>query len=355
MSDSIVRKQEELFPLSVPIPEGARWAQLCADALLVAKRRRSDNTLKTYRKQFEAWADWCQSFGVASVVPIDPRVLVSHLEWLAKRRYKRNTILLRLAVLSAVDKQARTTPENPHPAKLRSHEFVVSWWQGFCRENPQNLKQAPFVTREQIARVLRVMWSRRPTPLRHVRNARDAALILIGYLGACRRSELAAMRVGDLILSERGLTIVWQHSKGDQLSLGVERLILPQDELELCAVHAWKHWLEIYRQHVAPAAGELDPKLPAFPIVKGGVIQTRALVDTQVFQMIARRSKDARIAMSPHSLRAAFATHATEVGEETEVAEHGRWRSPGSMRPYVRRSRAWKKNATRGLGKLSLE
>jgi integrase len=354
MSEIVRSRQEELFPLSVPIPEGAKWAELCADALLVAKKRRSDNTLKTYRKQFDAWAQWCHSFGVTSVVPIDPRVLVSHLEWLAKRGYKRSTILLRLAVLSNVDNRSRMSAENPHPAKLRSHELVVSWWQGFCRENPQNLKQAPFVTREQIARVLRVMYSRRPTPLRHVRNARDAALILIGYLGACRRSELAAMRVGDLILSERGLTIVWQHSKGDQLSLGVERLILPQDELELCAVEAWKRWLGIYRQHVAPA-GELDPKLPAFPILKSGVIQNRALVDTQVFQMIARRSKDARVAMSPHSLRAAFATHATEVGEETEVADHGRWRSPGSMKPYVRRSRAWKKNATRGLGRLSLE
>lgn len=344
-------KQAELFPLNtVRVPPSAKWAELCFDAVIQADKARSENTKLTYATQFENFVDWCAKYEVKEQDVFTPEVLVSHLEWLKQAGYSRATIGLRRTVICAVDQRMRTTPTDPEPYSLNHHPLVVSWWKGYARENPASIGRAPYVGREDLRKVLRAMfeckkWRVNPA----LYNARDRAIVLLGYLGAFRRSELSYLNIGDLTFQGGALVVRWKASKGDSMSIGEERVILPQEESELCAIDAVQRWLDMYRGEPLFEGAEPAPETPLFPSIHCGRVKAKRMPDTQIYQRIVAISKLAGVAMSPHSLRAAFATHALEHSDEGEVAFHGRWKSRTTMQPYVRRSRTWTKNPT---GKL---
>lgn len=345
--------QAQLFPLEkAQVPPAAKWAELCRDAVLQAASSRSENTKLTYACQFDQYVDWAIRYEVDPIMPLSPEVLVSHLEWLKQDRKSRATISLRRTVLCAVDARLRATGTDPDPHSLRYHPLVLNWWKGYCRENPASIGRAPYVDREDLRKILRAMMARKSHRSRpEIHNARDRALILLGYLGAFRRSELSALNVGDVDFSSRGLTVRWKTSKTDRESVGEERGILPQEETELCAVDAVERWLDIYRGSPLFESEPMDPSAPMFPIIISGRITARRMPMTQIYQRLVTISKYSGIPFTPHSLRAAFATHALELSDEGEVAFHGRWKSGQTMRPYVRRSRTWSKNPTGKLGK----
>lgn len=343
--------QSELFPLqTVRVPPSAKWAELCFDAVIQADKARSENTKLTYLTQFENFVDWCAKYEVREDDVFTPEVLVSHLEWLKQAGYSRATISLRRTVICAVDQRMRKKPGDPEPHSLNHHPLVVSWWKGYARENPASIGRAPYVGREELRKVLRAMFEQtkwRVNPALY--NARDRAIVLLGYLGAFRRSELSQINIGDLTFESGALTVRWRTSKTDALSLGEERVIMPQEETELCAIDALQRWLAVYRGEPLFQGAEPEPNTPLFPSIVNGRVKARRMPDTQIYQRIVAIAKYAGIAMSPHSLRAAFATHALEHSDEGEVAFHGRWKSRTTMQPYVRRSRSWAKNPTKKL------
>jgi integrase len=171
--------------------------------------------------------------------------------------------------------------------------------------------------------------------------------VLLLYFGAMRKSELAALRVGDVATVSRGIEVTFVRSKTDQTGKGEVRAILPQAEAMMCAVHAWHAWLEHYRPP--------SPSAPAFvAFARDGTLTPKPLAYQSIDGVITCRCKDAGIRnISPHLLRAAFATHAIERNEEGQVAYHGRWKSRSTMDRYVRRGKTWIKNPTGNMGGAS--
>ena len=78
-----------------------------------------------------------------------------------------------------------------------------------------------------------------------LQQARDKAILLIGFYGAMRRSEIANLEVDDLQFTRLGLLLTLRKSKTDQFDRG-QMIAIPlvQDE-EICAVRALKHWLKL--------------------------------------------------------------------------------------------------------------
>jgi integrase len=193
---------------------------------------------------------------------------------------------------------------------------------------------------------------------------RDRALLLLGFAGALRRSELVALDVEDITEDDHGLRLCLRRSKTDQD--GESRVVdVPYgSNPATCPVRAWRAWRDYLRwwdylerwdfkeewsleQHTLTG--------PAFRAIdRSGRISSRHLSDRAVADIIKLRALAAGLdpaLFSGHSLRAGFATEAYAQGvPELAIMRHGRWRAAATMRGYVEEGSIWNDNAAARLG-----
>ena len=101
-----------------------------------------------------------------------------------------------------------------------------------------------------------------------LRGRRDRALLLVGFAGALRRSELAGLRLGDLVRTDQGYELTLRRSKGAQTEAVM--VPLPHGRTEICPVQALATWLEradiregpLFRRIWLPPRSSPDPPLP---------------------------------------------------------------------------------------------
>jgi integrase len=174
------------------------------------------------------------------------------------------------------------------------------------------------------------------------KGLRDRALLLLGFAGAFRRSELVALDVADLQETEGGLLVTIRRSKTDQEGQG--RTVAIVRGSIACPVRAVRNWLD--------AAGISDG--PVFRAVgKGGRIGTDRLSDKQVSRTIKEYAGRMRLDVSTfagHSLRAGFLTSAAAKGANVfkmrDVSGH---KSMDVLQGYVRSAEAFQDHAGAGL------
>lgn len=157
-----------------------------------------------------------------------------------------------------------------------------------------------------------------------------AALLLLGFAGAFRRSSWWGLTVADLVEVEGGYRVLIRRSKTDQEGAGQEIAIPAGGKLR--PVEAIRTWLAV--------AGIADG--PVFrPVAKGGRVLPQALTDRSVANIVKAYAE--RAGLDPdlflgHSLRARFLTSAAEAGASLlKMAEVSRHASLDTLRGYVRR------------------
>jgi site-specific recombinase XerD len=171
---------------------------------------------------------------------------------------------------------------------------------------------------------------------------RDRALLLLGFAGAFRRSELVALDVADIAENETGLLVRIRSSKTDQEGEGVTIAIARGDIA--CPVKALRVWLD--------AAGiETGPIFR--PIDKAGTVRPSRLTCRSVANFVkayaARAGLDAS-AYSGHSLRSGFLTSAAGKGASIfKMMDVSRHKSVDTPRGYVRDAELFKDHAGTGL------
>lgn len=165
-----------------------------------------------------------------------------------------------------------------------------------------------------------------------LKAARDRALLLIGFAGAFRRSELVALRVEDLTYFAHGVEVLLRRSKTDQEGQG-RTVFIPQAQGDRCPVKSLAQWLELY--------GATEG--PLFPALNRHDQVVRASLSPQSVALIVkdavRRTKGAGAAMqfSGHSMRAGFVTSAAEVGlQPYQIREVTGHRSDLTLAKYIR-------------------
>jgi integrase len=166
---------------------------------------------------------------------------------------------------------------------------------------------------------------------------RDRALILLGFAGAFRRSELAALNVEDLRWEPRGLVVTLRRSKTDQEGKGREVGIPALDVAALCPVRALRAWLKAS----TITSGAL---FRTFGLRRGDKAQelTSNRIDARdVARILQRAVVRAGINgdFAAHSLRAGFITSAAAVNvSEIDIARVSGHTSADVLRGYVRRA-----------------
>jgi site-specific recombinase XerD len=322
-----------------------------------AAAARAANTWRAYRSDFATFERWCAAQSPPEcALPATPLTLARYLAAHAPSR--RPATLARWCSSIAA---AHVLAGHPSPTRDDQVRTVLS---GIRRTH----KAAPARVAAAGPEQLRAMLA--PLDPDNARDARDRALLLLGFAGALRRSELAALTLADLTVDADGLRMHIASSKTDPTALGHTRGLAYGAHPATCPVRAWQAWLHHRSARpTRPARGSdagllaaagpetevspEDPQAAAFVGVDrwghlGGPLSTRSIA-----RIIAGRATDAGLAghWAGHSLRRGFATTAYAAGSsEVALMRHGRWRSTSAMRGYIDEGTVWTDNPTRILG-----
>jgi integrase len=209
----------------------ARLEQLTGEARGHVENSRAENTRRAYRSDWADFLDWCQHHG-RTPLPASPETLALYLTDCAKG-LKTSTIQRRIASITQAH-AAAGYGESP----VR-HALVRSVWRGIRRDKgvaPQG--KSPTLTAD-----IRVMVDHLPPG--KIIGVRDRALLLLGFAGAMRRSELVGLDVADVQETEEGLVVTIRKSKTDQEKAGRKIGVPYGSHPQTCPVRALRAWLAV--------------------------------------------------------------------------------------------------------------
>lgn len=308
-----------------------------------AAAARAVNTWRAYRSDFATFERWCATqTPPQNPLPATPLTLARYLAAHAPTR--RPATLARWCSSIAA---AHVLAGHPSPTRDDQVRTVLSGIRRTHKTAPQRVAAAG---PDHLRAMLAALDPADP------RDARDRALLLLGFAGALRRSELAALTLTDLTVDTDGLRIHIASSKTDPTALGHTRGLAYGTHPDTCPVRAWQAWLT-HRRHDSPdphGSIATDHRTgAAFVGVDRWGHLGRSLSSRSIARIIAARAAAAGLSghWAGHSLRRGFATTAYAAGtSEVALMRHGRWRSTSAMRGYIDEGTVWTDNPTRTLG-----
>jgi site-specific recombinase XerD len=297
-----------------------------AAAMDLAKAEKALSTRKAYGSDFRIFKAWCDGKGV-SPLPASPETVAAFLASESKTA-KPSTLGRRIAAIRYAHKLAHLdTPTDSEAVKATLRGIRRTFGGAKVRKTPA------------VAAKMHSMVGMAPDRLS---GLRDRALLLLGFAGAFRRSELVALDVADLAEAKTGLLVTIRRSKTDQEGEGITIAIARGDFA--CPAKALREWLD--------AAGiETGPIFR--PINKSGAVAAERLTDRSVANIVkayAGRAGFDATTFSGHSLRSGFLTSAAANGASIfKMMDVSRHKSVDTLRGYVRDAEMFKDHAGAGL------
>jgi site-specific recombinase XerD len=310
------------------LPSAGETLRAEADAARTfAREQHAAATRKAYRSDFQIFQTWCAARGLESLPALAP-VVATFLSSEAQRGAKPATIARRLAAIRYAHSLAGA--DSPTAA-----EPVKAVMRGIRR----TLGIAP--SRKQPATTERLLAMIQCIP-DTLSGKRDRALLLLGFAGAFRRSELVALHVADIEFVPDGMRITIRRSKTDQEGAG--QVIAVARGHRVCPSDAVRAWIDA-------ASIKEGPVFRA--ISKGGRPLVSALTPHSVGLILKRYAAAAGLnpgQFGAHSLRAGFLTSAAAQGASIfKMMDVSRHKSADTLRGYVRDADAFTDHAGAGL------
>lgn len=325
---------DDQSPTPVSLPKGAsslasRLEEIGHEATRYLEQSKAKNTRRAYRADWADFSAWCGKYRRASLPALPDTVAY----YLADRSQdlKTSTLERRLATISEAHRAAG------HESPTKSIEVKLVW-AGIRREKgTARAHVKPVLTRH-----VRSMVSHLPDSLLGVR---DRALILLGFAGAMRRSELVGLDVTDLAIADEGLVVNIRKSKTDQSGAGRKVGIPFGEHVETCPVRAIQAWLD----HSGIDEGPVFRSVNKHGHVMESRLSDRAVADVVKRSLLAA-GKSAR-KYAGHSLRAGLITQAAMAGvSERAIQDQSGHKSLAVMRRYIRDGSLFRENAAAKVG-----
>lgn len=294
---------------------------------------KAPSTRKAYQSDFWIFESWCAAHHLASM-PSAPETIALYIASCVVARLAPATIARRLASISKAH-QAAGFEDSPASTK---HFVVGEVLKGARRTLGVAQKCKDPLLLNDICRLLAVCP-------KNFLGLRDRALILTGFAGAFRRSELCAMTVSDLSFSASGLVINLPRSKADQEQAGDKVAIPFGDHDETCPIKAVREYLRAANVNEGAVFRGVDRY--------GHVGATNLHRDSiaAIFKTAAARAGMNATNIAGQSVRAGMATQAALNGSsERAIAKTTRHRSRRVLRRYIRPGEMFRENASASLG-----
>lgn len=313
----------------ISAPTASLAPALIESAKAFAGAARAPSTRQAYRRQWAAFEGWCVKQGL-SPLPAQPASIALYLTAKAEEGWKVAGLSQALAAISV----AHTTAGHPSPRGAGPVKEVLA---GIRRTVGTAQRQASPLLKEHLKQIIAAL----PDSLL---GLRDRALLLVGFFGAFRRSELVGLSVEDLKFTSEGLEITLRRSKTDQEGAGHTKGLPYAATPNLCPVRALQAWLEASHISSGPVFREVN---------RHGGISSSALTGRSVARILKRNASSVGLDsenISGHSLRAGFATQAARSGRsERSIQRQTGHKSVGMLRRYIRDASLWTENAAAGL------
>lgn len=310
------------------------WSRLSDEArATLSEFAYAPNTRRTYKSAWETFVAWCSREG-RTPIPASPYDVADHLAYLGGLQ---PTSVSRVEVSAAAIACAMALAGQPYD---RNHEAVRKMLRALRRKigvAPRHQKQ-PLVA-ELLQRVCEPLGD-------SLIDLRDRAILVVGFLSACRRSNISALDVEDLTFTRQGLDVTLRRSKTDQEGAGYTVSIPLQDDPQLCAVGTLRAWMGA----ASVEGGALFRSVSRWGRVGGrlGAQEVCRRVQVRIDRAGIKGIDPA--GFGAHSLRAGFCTSAAEAGASIDtIMAQTAHRSANTVIGYIRRANRYRNNAASGL------
>ncbi len=280
------------------------------------RNSKSNNTLRAYKADYNDFSLFCSKNNFQSM-PTQPKIMSLYLTYLSKTS-KYSTLKRRLASISVLHKMKGHYIDTKHP-------IIIENLMGIKRTNGSNQKgKKPLLINDLKALIKAIYISKE----KDFRKTRDKALVLIGFSGGFRRSELVDVEYEDIEFVREGVKIFIKRSKTDQSGEGMTKAIPYFENEDFCPVKSLKNWIEVSDLREGKIFNISD-KSVALIIKKYANL---AGLDAQRY--------------AGHSLRSGFATSTAESGaEERNIMAMTGHKSTEMVRRYIKEANLFKNNA----------
>ena len=184
-------------------------------------------TLRAYAADLANFKGWCEAHGFEPM-PASPETVGAYLA-AAGLGYALPTLRRRVAAIARAHRIAKHPLDTRHPA-------IRETLRGIARTHGQPARRSAALTTDEIRRLVEVCGD-------DLAGLRDRALLLIGFAGALRRSELVGLDVAHVRTTPAGLRLMLPRSKTDAAGEGAEIGITRGSQAETCPVRAFRAWL----------------------------------------------------------------------------------------------------------------
>ena len=276
------------------------------------KNSKANNTLRAYQSDFRDFTAFCSKNGFSSM-PTQPKILALYITHLSKSS-KFSTLKRRIASISVIHKLKGHYLDTKHP-------IIMENLHGIKRTLGSRQKAKKPILINDLKLIINVIDKEK---------IRDKALILIGFAGGFRRSELVNIYYEDVEFVPEGVKILIKRSKTDQSGEGTIKAIPYFDNQEFCPVIALKNYInDKFTNNFERKIFEISDKSVALIIKK---YADKAGLDSSKY--------------AGHSLRSGFATTAAEFGaEERNIMAMTGHKTTQMVRRYIHEANLFKNNA----------
>jgi site-specific recombinase XerD len=283
---------------------------------------KSANTIRAYKSDFNNFVDFCKKNNFKAL-PADPKIVSFYITHLSSNS-KVSTLKRRLASISVIHKIKGHYIDIKHP-------LIIENLMGIQRKKGVFQKSKNPILINELKEIINIIDK---AEKKEDKNARDKALILIGFSGGFRRSELVNIDFEDLEFTKEGVKIFIKRSKTDQSGEGMIKAIPYFKEKDFCPVIFLKNWIEICNINKG-FIFDISDKMVAILIKK---YLSAAGFDSKKY--------------SGHSLRSGFATVAADYGaDEKSIMTMTGHKTTQMVRRYIKESNLFKNNP---LNKINL-
>ncbi len=292
------------------------------------KSSKANNTLRAYKSDFRDFGAFCAKHGFNSM-PTEPKIVSLYLTHLSTST-KISTLRRRLVSIGVIHKLKGHYLDTKHPV-------IIENLMGIKRKKGSIQVGKKPILINHLKQIINVIDNQK---IEKIKKLRNRTLILIGFGGGFRRTELISIDYEDLDFAEEGLKITLRRSKTDQFGEGLVKGIPYFTNEKYCPVISLKNWINLSKIKTGPIFRRF---------AKGSILTENRLTDQSVVLIIKDCLKLAGIEnknFSGHSLRSGFATVAAESGaDERSIMAMTGHKTTQMVRRYIKEANIFKNNA----------